>query len=272
MIPDYTHGHITQKDFPIIFSRDLDRDVFHCAVQMCSYSQLDTVQEGHFIARQQWMRWDPESVAIQSAQEEVQDQPTSSASESDSSDTELYDIESLMDSQSVSNDNSVDSELPDIDDLRAELTPIAWQTNPPASPPHDLVMPDNYRPATPVYYPTSPAYSPRHSPINIDSDSEKEHVFNPAQNSDGPITTRALDIFDLPSKNSDLENEGEVEIISLVGDYVNTGKLPIQINAVYLFPQPTNMHDLTWDEYPMGPALIIVSCPEAQINPLLSFI
>ena len=82
-------------------------------------------------------------MAIQSAQEEVQDQPTSSASEVDSSSaseadisgTELYDLESLMDSQSVTNDNSVDSELPDIDDLRAELTSIAWQTNPPASPP-----------------------------------------------------------------------------------------------------------------------------------------
>ena len=49
------------------------------------------------------MRWDPESVAIQSAQEEAQAQPTSSASES-SSDTELYELESVMDSQSGYND------------------------------------------------------------------------------------------------------------------------------------------------------------------------
>ena len=131
------------------------------------------------------MSWDPESVAIQSAQEEIQDQPTSSASEADSScaseadsnDTQLYDLESLMDSQSV----STDSELPNIDDFRAELTPIAWQTNPPASPPHDFVMPANYRPASPAFSLTSPAYSPRHSPINIDSDSEEEHGFTPAQ-------------------------------------------------------------------------------------------
>ena len=125
-------------------------------------------------------------MAIQSTPEEVQDQPTnsasSSASEADSSDTEIYDLEELMDSQSVNNDNSVESELPDIDDLRAELTLLAWQTNPPASPPHDFVMPANYRPATPVYSPASPAYSPRHSPINIGIDSEEEHGFTPAQN------------------------------------------------------------------------------------------
>ena len=54
--------------------------------------------------------------------------------------------------------------------LRAELTPIAWQTNSPASPPHDFVMPTNYRPVTPVYFPRSPAYSPSQSPISIDSD------------------------------------------------------------------------------------------------------
>ena len=195
------------------------------------------------------MRWDPESVAIQSAQEEVQDQPTnsasSSASEADSSDTEYYDLEALMDHQSVNYDNSVDSELTDIDDLRAELTPLAWQTNPPASPFHNIVMSANYRPATPVYSPTSPDYSPRHSPININSDSEEEHGFTPAQNPDGPITPRASDIFDLTSEHSDLEHDGEVELISLVGDYVNMHKLPIQINGVYLFPKPTNMHNLT---------------------------
>ena len=135
--------------------------------------------------------------------------------------------------------------------LRAELTPIAWQTNPPASPSHNFVVPDNYRPTTPIYSPTSPAYSPRHSPIQIDS--EEEHGFTPAQNSDGPITTRASDIFDLPSDDSDLEHDGEVELISLVGDYINRGKIPIQMNGVYLFPQPTNLHDLTWNKFPYEP-------------------
>ena len=103
-----------------------------------------------------------------------------------------------------------------------------------------------------MYSPTSPAYSPRHSPITI-SDSDSEHGFTPAQNSDGPFTTRASDIFNLPNEDSDLENDGEVELINLVGDYINRHRLPIQINGVYLFPQPTNMHDLTWDEFPYEP-------------------
>ena len=176
MIQDYTYGHITQKDLSIIFSRDLDREVFDSAVKICSYSQLDRVQEGQYITRQQWMRWDPESVAIQSAQGQLQDQPPSSASEADSSDTELYDLESLMDSRSVNSDNSDQSGLPDINELRAELALPAWLSNSMASPPHDFVMPADYSPASPVYSLSSPAYIPRDSPITI-SDSDSEHGF-----------------------------------------------------------------------------------------------
>ena len=172
--------------------------------------------------------------------------PSGSASDS-SSDTVIYDLESAMDSQSVYND----IELPDIDDLRAELTPIAWQTNPPASPPDNFEVPDNYRPSTPIYSAASPAYSPRQSPIQIDSDIE--HGFTPVQNSDGPITTKASDIFDLPSDDSDLEHDGEVGLISLVGDYINRGKMPIQMNGVYIFPQPTNLRALTWNGFPYEP-------------------
>ena len=66
------------------------------------------------------MKWDAESVAIQSASAEAQAQPSNSASDANSvSDTELYDLESLMKSQSG---GSVDNELPDMDGLRAEQT------------------------------------------------------------------------------------------------------------------------------------------------------
>ena len=108
------------------------------------------------------------------------------------------------------------------------------------SPPPDFVMPTNYTP-------TSPAYSPRHSPINITSDSE--YGYTPPQN-DSPIITRASEIFDLPNDDSDLEHDREVELINLMGVYVNRNRIPIQINGVYLFPQDNNIHDLKWEEYP----------------------
>ena len=159
-----------------------------------------------------------------------------------------------MDTESVNsdNDNSDQSGLPDINQLRAELALPAWCTNSMANPPHNFVMPANYTPASPIYSPTSPDYSPRHSPITI-SDTESEHGFTPAQNSDGPFSTRASDIFNLPNDDSDLENDGEVKLISLVGDYINRHKLPIQINGVYLFPQPNNIHNLALEEYPYEP-------------------
>ena len=231
------------------------------------------VQEGQPILKNQWMRWDAESMADQSAQEECQVQPSSSASDSssDTSDTIIYDLESLMDTESVNSDNSVQSGLPDINTLRAQLALPAWLSNSMASPPHDFVMLADYSPASPVYSSTSPAYSPRHSPITI-SDNDSEHGFTPAQNSDGPFTTRASDIFNLPNEDSDLENDGDVELISLVGDYINRHKLPIQISGMYLFPQPTNMHDLPGMNSPMSLAPITVYCPQLQTNPLLNFI
>lgn len=147
----------------------------------------------------------------------------------------------------VNNDNHVD--LLTIDELRPELALPAWITNSMASPTHDVDMPADYSPPSPIF---SPANSPRHSPITI-SDADSEHGFTSAQNSQGPIITRASDIFNLPNDDSDLENDREVEIISLVGDYINRHKLPIQINGGYLFPQPTNIHNLIWEEYPFEP-------------------
>ena len=149
--------------------------------------------------------------------------------------TILYDLDSDIASQNnvvtgIVN-NTVDiEELPDINQLRAELTLLGGS----GSPSHDFVMPTNYTPSTPVYSPTSPAYSPSQSPFNINSDSE--HGYTPPQN-DSPIITRASEMFDLPNKDSDLEHDREVELISMVGNYINRQRIPIQINGVYLFPQ-----------------------------------
>ena len=57
----------------------------------------------------------------------------------------------------------------------------------------------------------------------------------------------------MPNEDSDLEQNEDVELISLIGDYVNRKKIPIQINGVNIFPQPTNIHNLTWHEYPDEP-------------------
>ena len=205
---------------------DLDCEDFHSEVHICVYSQMERVQEGKYIAKEQWIHWDAESIANLAA----------SSDSNCSDDTILYDLDSEMSSQNDNNDVVDNCLLPDINQLIAELTPIAWQTNPSACPPHNFVMPTNYSPATSVYSPRSPSYSLRHSPINIDSDSEdSEHGFTPPQN-DGPITTRAKKIFTLPNDDSDLEYDGEVELIGLVGNYVNRHKMPIQINGVYIFP------------------------------------
>ena len=75
---------------------------------------------------------------------ENQDQPTDSASIAGSSDTELYDLESLMDG--VNNNNHVD--LPTIDELRSELALPVRITNSMASPSHDVDIPADYSPGS----------------------------------------------------------------------------------------------------------------------------
>ena len=149
-----------------------------------------------------------------------------------------YDI---VDSESVNNNSNDLDELPDINQLRAELSVLRGSD----SPPPNFVAPTNYTPASPRYSPASPAYSPSQCPINIDSDSE--HGNTPPQN-DGPIVTRASEIFDMPNEDSDLELDREVELINMMGSYVNRNRIPIQINGVYIFPQSNNIHDLRWEE------------------------
>ena len=54
----------------------------------------------------------------------------------------------------------------------------------------------------------------------------------------------------MPNEDSDLELDREVELINMMGSYVNRNRIPIQINGVYIFPQSNNIHDLRWEEYP----------------------
>ena len=94
----------------------------------------------------------------------------------------------ILDSESVNNNSNDLVELPDINQLRAELTVLGGSD----SPPPNYVAPTKYTPASPRYSPASPAYSLSQSPINIDNDSD--HGNTPPQN-DGPIVTRASEIL-----------------------------------------------------------------------------
>ena len=153
--------------------RDLDHEVFHSEVQICTYPNMSMIQEGQAISRHQWIQWDAESIAQLTAQE-VQGSDIDTASNS-SENTILYDVNSdmiidydIVESESVITNNNDLDELHDINQLRAELT-ILGESD---SPPPNFVAPSNYTPAIPRYSPASPAYSPSRSPINIDSDSD----------------------------------------------------------------------------------------------------
>ena len=127
------------------------------------------------------------------------------------------------------------SDLPvSIDELRAELIPVGWLTIPPASHPQHVNVPANYRPATSIYPPTSFYYSPSQSPVHVES--ESEHGFTPPHNSDGTLTTSASDMVEVENTDSDPKIDGEVELISLVRNYINRGKLPRNNVGSLYFP------------------------------------
>ena len=80
-------------------------------------------------------------------------------------------------------------------------------------------MPTDYYPATPRYSSASPAYSPsmspNMSPLTVNTDNEFVHGYTPPQQN-GPIITRAADIFTLPNEDSDQELDREVELINMM--------------------------------------------------------
>ena len=147
-----------------------------------------------------------------------------------------YDIE--CESESVQSAN-VESDLLDINQIRAELNLLGGTDSPPA----DFITPTDYYPATPRYSPASPSVSPHMSPLTISTDNESVHGYSPPQQ-DGPIITRAADIFTLPNEDSDQQLDREVELINMMGSYINRNRLPLQINGVYIFPQKSNVHNL----------------------------
>ena len=228
--------------------RDLDPEGFERHVQICTYTGLSMVQEGQPILKDQWTKWDAESIAQLQAQDYQGINFDMASVNSDS--TIPYDIDAdmildhdIVECESVQSMNEV-PELPDINQVRAELNVLGGSDSPPA----DFIMPTDYYPASPRYSPASPAYSPSMSTITLNIDSESEHGFTPPQQ-DGPIITRAAEIFNLPNDDSDNELDREVELINMMGSYINRNRIPIQINGVYVFPQNSNIHDLKWEEY-----------------------
>ena len=184
-----------------------------------------------------------------------------------------YDIESLMSCEGESSDWE-NSPLPnDMDELRSGLLPIRDGS---MSPVNNVHVPADYVPATPIYSPyspTSPDYSPSMSPsmspININSDNSE--ITTPTNISDGIISTKDCDIFDMSNSDSDLDLEGEAETVSLVGEFINRGKLPEKLHGILIFPQPTNIHNLTWDEYPFEPCGDHCVTPERSDKSIAKF-
>ena len=153
--------------------RDLDPEIFHSEVQICSYIDMSIVQEGQAIKKEQWSKWDAESIAQMDAQEYQGSEIDVASITSDNTVLSEIDADMIIDfdifeCESVNSDMNVLDELSYINQLRAELTILGGSD----SPPPNFVMPTNYTPSTPRYSPASPVYSPSMSPINIDSDSE----------------------------------------------------------------------------------------------------
>ena len=128
-----------------IFS-DVGSGVCHSVVQICSYPDMSMLQVDQPIPKDQWIQWDAEAIAQQAAQE-IQGSDIDTASNS-SDDIILNEVNSdmiidcdIIESESVNNDLD---ELPDINQLRAELTILGGSD----SPPPNFIAPANYRPAT----------------------------------------------------------------------------------------------------------------------------
>ena len=263
--------------------RNLDPAVFDCQVQICRYEDMDRVQVDQGIDQSEWGKWDIQTIAENEATiyhaQEIDIVSITSDTDSDSvysvdsvesENTTIYDITSEMiidchidlDSLNEQNVNEIPV-WPDFETVRAELNVLGGNDSPPA----DFVMPENYYPATPIYSSASPAVqsasmSPTNSTITINNntDTESEHGFSPAQK-DGPIITRGDDIFTLPSDDSDIDLDREVELINLMSSYINRNRMPLQINGVYIFPPEKNIHNLEWIEYQDEP------CTDHCVNP-----
>ena len=195
---------------------------------MCGFPSLDVAPIDQAIPKEMWVRWD----GVQSHNPTTQSmQPVSTANDInyDSDSTVGYDLEECMNMEYENNSNHSNNIPADIDEVIREITPVAWLDNPLPRPQH--VVTDNYSP-------TSPVYNPDHSPIQIGSDEEEEESrasMSPAP-VEIPAVTPASDIFESDNSDSDLDFEGETEGKNILTEYLNTGKLPTRLHAVYLYP------------------------------------
>ena len=235
---NYCYDHITQKIVQCILYRDLPNDILDCTVQMCGFSTLDVVPMDQSIPREMWVKWD----GLQTTQVQPEQSLSTVNVNYDSDSTIAYDLEEVMNMGYESNSNHSDNIPASIDEVIRAITPIAWLDNPLPRPQH--VVTDNYSPASPVY-------SPDHSPIQIDSDEEEveSRASMAPATLDIPIVTPANDIFESDNSDSDLDFEGETD----GKKYPNTGKLPIRLHGVDVYPQSYHVHNHTWSEYPDEP-------------------
>ena len=215
----------------------MPNDILDCTVQMCGFPTLDVVAMDQFIPREMWVKWD----GLQTTQVQPE-QSVSTVVKYDSDSTIAYDLEEVMNMGYESSSNNSDNIPSSIDEVIRAITPVAWLDNPLPRPQH--VVTDNYSPASPVY-------SPDHSTIQIDSDEEEVESrasMAPAP-LDIPIVTPANDIFESDNSDSDLDFEGETDGKNILSDYLTTGKLPIRLHGVDIYPQNYHVHNHTWSEY-----------------------
>ena len=134
--------------------RDLDHQVFHSEIQICTYPNMSMIQEGEAIPRDQWIQWDALSIA-QLAAQEVQGSDIDTASNC-SENTILYDVNSdmiidydIVEYESVNTNNNDLDGLPNINQLRAELTVLGGSD----SPPPNFVVPTMHQQALDIQQP-----------------------------------------------------------------------------------------------------------------------
>ena len=108
--------------------------------------------------------------------------------------------------------------IPDnIDELRSQLLAPRGMS---MSPVPNVHVPADYMPASPIYSPyspTSPDYSPNYSPSMSPDPIETDSCITPTTSSNGIISTRDWDMFDMSNTDSDQDLEGEAETIFFGG-------------------------------------------------------
>ena len=198
------------------------------------------------IDKEEWSLWDAEKLRglpVGGAQtfpssahgSDIESESTEGNIDPDSE----YDLESLMSSEGDSFERE-NYPLPEnMKELRAQLlTPRGMSMSPVNLP--NVHVPADYMPASPIYSPyspTSPDYSPNYSPSMSPDPIEtySSETITPTTSSNGIISTRHCDMFDMANTDSDQDLEGEAETISLVGDFLNRGKLPVKMHGIFIF-------------------------------------